>query len=59
MSGDLFPAENLSKWSFYSFSYIYLFWFQKCASENNSSTAVRIVIKFHAASVPLGRDTLI
>lgn len=42
-AGDKFPAENLSEGSLYSFSYIYLFWW----SQNNSTTAARIVITFH------------
>lgn len=39
---------------------MYLFWFRECAwVKNNSRAATRIVIKFHAASVPLGRGPLI
>lgn len=44
MTEDMFPADNLSEGSFYSFSYPYLFWFQKCASENKYAEAARIVI---------------
>lgn len=59
---DTFPAENLSEGSFYSFFFLTFICFDfksECASENNLTSAARIVIKFHTASVPLGRDTLI
>lgn len=45
---------------YFCFPYMYLFWFrERVRVKNNSTAAARIIIKFHTASVPLGRGPLI
>ena len=60
MAGDARPAENHSEGSFlFLFLHFIYFDFKSEQAEIIRLGPARVVIKFHPASLPLGRDTII